>query len=222
MSPAASRGLEQRLSHDVVVVVAALLPELGIGYQGRLPWRLRREMKYFVDVTTGSRNTSALALGSRNAVIMGRRTWESIPLRFRPLKNRLNVVLSRLFDDFLLNSENENIVYSNGLDNAIERLQQLESINRIFIIGGAEVYNLALKNEKVNRVLLTEINSIGGLDHKMDTFLDFGAEEQKKWEKKSTQELRDFVGENVDVAAEDIEENGFRYRYTLWHKKQSK
>ena len=56
-----------------------------------LPWRLKSEMAHF------SRVTKAVASGSEgktNAVIMGRKTWDSIPKKFRPLPGRLNIVLS--------------------------------------------------------------------------------------------------------------------------------
>lgn len=60
----------------------------GIGKNGSLPWKLSKEMKYFAAATT------AAPSGLQNAVIMGRTTWESIPARFRPLKDRVNIVLS--------------------------------------------------------------------------------------------------------------------------------
>jgi dihydrofolate reductase len=62
----------------------------GIGLNGKLPWRLSKEMKYFAAATTVVPSES----GKKNAVIMGRTTWEGIPRKFRPLKERINVVLS--------------------------------------------------------------------------------------------------------------------------------
>ncbi len=62
----------------------------GIGNKGQLPWRLKNEMKFFAKMTTTTKDTS-----KKNAVIMGRKTWESIPEKFRPLKNRFNLILTR-------------------------------------------------------------------------------------------------------------------------------
>ena len=83
------------------LIVAACGKSLGIGLNGELPWRLKSEMKYFAETTSRTIDSNKI-----NAVIMGRKTWESIPLKFRPLKNRLNVVLSRQ-QNYLLDSEVE-------------------------------------------------------------------------------------------------------------------
>jgi dihydrofolate reductase len=76
------------MDHPLTIVVAATRTN-GIGISSRgLPWRLPAEMAYFVRVTSNAPS------GKMNAVVMGRKSWESIPLKFRPLKNRLNVVIS--------------------------------------------------------------------------------------------------------------------------------
>ena len=72
----------------LTLIVAATLTN-GIGKNGTLTWRLPKEMSYFARTTTNAPE------GSINAVIMGRNTWESIPDKFRPLKNRTNLVISR-------------------------------------------------------------------------------------------------------------------------------
>jgi dihydrofolate reductase len=90
-------GLVCKVIYTIVVMTATLIVAAtvtnGIGVveggTARLPWRLSKEMTYF------ARATTAAPVGKQNVVIMGRRTWQSIPLRFRPLKNRLNIVLSR-------------------------------------------------------------------------------------------------------------------------------
>ena len=72
-----------------LTVVVAATQSNGIGQSARLPWRLPKEMAYFAQVTSNAPE------GRANSVIMGRNTWESIPKKFRPLKGRVNIVISR-------------------------------------------------------------------------------------------------------------------------------
>ena len=73
---------------SLTLIVAATKAN-GFGQSGSLPWRLPLEMAYFARVTSHAPD------GVPNAVIMGRKTWESIPKKFKPLKDRVNVVVSR-------------------------------------------------------------------------------------------------------------------------------
>jgi dihydrofolate reductase len=74
---------------EKLTLIVAATKTNGIGKNGQLPWRLPKEMAYFARVTSHAPD------GRTNAVIMGRNTWESIPLQFRPLKKRTNVIISR-------------------------------------------------------------------------------------------------------------------------------
>lgn len=71
-------------------LIAAVDSNFAIGKGNQLPWRLPKEYAHFVNETTRTREP-----GRINAVVMGRRCWESIPEKFRPLRDRVNVVLSR-------------------------------------------------------------------------------------------------------------------------------
>jgi len=73
-----------------VSIVVAVTPDGGIGKDGTLPWRLDTDMAFFRNTTRDTRSETG-----RNAAIMGRRTWKGIPAKFRPLRGRLNVVLTR-------------------------------------------------------------------------------------------------------------------------------
>lgn len=84
-----------------LTVIVAATKSNGIGQSGKLPWRLSKEMAYFARVTSSAPD------GQKNAVIMGRKTWESIPAKFRPLSKRFNIVVSHnrdyeLYVSFLL------------------------------------------------------------------------------------------------------------------------
>jgi len=72
-----------------LTLIVAVTKSNGIGQNARLPWRLPKEMAYFAQVTSNAPD------GRSNALIMGKNTWESIPKKVRPLKNRVNIVISR-------------------------------------------------------------------------------------------------------------------------------
>jgi len=70
--------------------VAACCNSGGIGLKNQLPWKLRKEFQHFMKLTTGNPPE-----GKQNVVLMGRKTWFSIPDKMRPLKDRFNFVMTR-------------------------------------------------------------------------------------------------------------------------------
>lgn len=196
----------------VSLIVAALQPELGIGANGRLPWRLKKEIKYFRDVTSKAKE------GAVNAVIMGRNTWESIPSKFRPLSNRLNIVLSRSYTNIC----QDGVLYYNSVDKVMETFEKAGykygewDINKIFIIGGAQVYNSMIDDGRVDNLLLTNVKYVGEEEKKpvFDTFLDW---DLTQWEKKDVSELKKFVEVEFDEGV--VVENDYEYEYTMWERK---
>ena len=110
-------------------------------------------MKHFKQVTT-----TPPAPGLVNAVIMGRKTWESIPERFRPLTGRTNVVLSRNPDYKC----NDALVVS-SLPEALQLLDDDDKLGEVFVIGGAQVYEQALAlshdgSPVVTKVIYTQVS----------------------------------------------------------------
>lgn len=172
---------------NLTIIVAATKSN-GIGHRGRLPWRLPKEMNYFARVT------------SHGVVIMGRNTWDSIPLKFRPLVNRVNVILSRN----LQLKTNGGSVYSD-LQTA---LAQLKDSNKTFIIGGASLYAEALQLQELKRILLTRIVDP---DFDCDTFMPELGDE---WQQSPHQDLSDWVGFPVPEGIQ--EENGVQYEFQMW------
>lgn len=92
-----ARSQQQQHKQLSLTLIAAMTRANGIGVSGGLPWRLSKEMAHFrraTSVTGEPAASSGAKREQRNAVIMGRKTWESIPGKFRPLKGRINVVIS--------------------------------------------------------------------------------------------------------------------------------
>ena len=128
------------------IVVACDLNR-GIGKDNRLPWRIPGDLKHFKKVTSTSQEENRY-----NAVIMGRKTWESIPPEHRPLPDRYNLVLTR-------NPQYpvpQGVFRSSSLDQALELLAQ-GPVDQVFVIGGAEIYNQAFQHERVGMLYLTEV-----------------------------------------------------------------
>lgn len=115
--------------------MVAATKEMGIGKDGKLPWNLPTDLKFFKDITLTTSDSS-----KKNAVVMGRKTWESIPIKHRPLSGRLNVVLTRSGGFDIANTEN--VVTCSSVDSALDLLAALPyclSIERVFVIGGGDI-----------------------------------------------------------------------------------
>lgn len=139
-------------------IIVAVDKKNGIGKDGKIPWALPSDMKHFKAMTTETSSS-----GKTNAVIMGRKTWESLPEKWRPLPHRLNVVLTQDKNY----SVPSNVVKSQGLDEALRVLDSKEyqkTVDKIFVIGGANVYAQALVHPRCQRVYLTVIDKEFGCD----------------------------------------------------------
>lgn len=129
-----------------VVVVCAFTKckngKMGIGYEGKLPWNVPEDMAHFKKLTTDK------------VVIMGRKTYESIG---KPLKNRVNIVLSR--NKYF---RNDNVVTSHSILDLVTKYEKDKSDKEVYIIGGQEIYKEVLSYTGfVNTVILTEIKRNG-------------------------------------------------------------
>lgn len=216
---------------NLTLIVAATSKKLGIGKNGGLPWRLKAEMQYFARVTTRlpPQYASKPRGEVQNAVIMGRKTWESIPKKFRPLRDRLNVVLSskvsgdgrEMVDGALWVRSLEDALEVLGrttADGSMEDAGGMPQIARAFIIGGAGVYKSALElpNANANKVLLTKVHN----DFECDTFfpvaLDSEEGSKQGWRRTTNKELSEYVGE--DVAEGTIKEGDTEFEYCLFER----
>lgn len=164
-------------SKGISVVAAVSLPNGVIGHKNSLPWRLRGDMEFFKKVTSGE----------KKAVIMGRRTFESIG---RPLKGRVNIVLSR--------QNTENVISKKTLREAVEYCRE-NNLHPV-IIGGASVYAEALKSYDCTLFLTVIFKEYDG-----DTFFPMDLAGAKQKIKNITKE----VGECSDWR-EEGESKGYR------------
>jgi dihydrofolate reductase len=142
---------------------------------------------------------------------MGRKTWESIPPRFRPLKDRTNIVISRT----LLPDSVSGGVLVNSIESAINSVPSEDSERKTFVIGGAQIYKEALQKEQAKRILLTRVLT----DFECDTFFPIQLSEDGKaegWERKSKEELDRWVGEMVPEGVQG--EGGTKYVFEMWER----
>ncbi len=123
----------------IISIIAAVAENRVIGKDNDLVWKLPKDMKYFMDTTSG------------HHVIMGRKNFESLPHKFRPLKNRVNIVVTRQSGYTAPGAVLVNSIQV-GLDYAGENGE-----SEVFIIGGGEIY--AQSMEMVNRMYITEVKA---------------------------------------------------------------
>lgn len=122
------------MSRPEIVLIAAVARNGAIGKENALPWRLKADLTHFKRTTLG------------HPVVMGRKTWESLG---RPLPGRQNVVISR---DPAYVATGATVV-----GDLAAAIAACPDSARIFIIGGAQIYALALP--RADRLMLTEVNA---------------------------------------------------------------
>jgi dihydrofolate reductase len=126
----------------MIIGIAAVDRKGAIGKGGKLPWHYSADMKFFRETTTG------------HAVVMGRKTWLTIG---KPLKNRLNIVLSR---DASIEPQESLLVFSD-IDSALSFSNSLTT--DLFVIGGAQIYEAFLPH--IEKWIITEVPlTVSGAD----------------------------------------------------------
>ena len=177
-------------------LIVATCQDNGIGKDNNLPWRLKSELAYFARLTKTTRDFS-----KQNAVLMGRRTWQSIPARVRPLRNRLNIVLTSQPQTEI--SDSPDVLVCKSFPEALQLVDSLsDKLESCWVIGGSSVYEEAMRNIRLERLYITRILK----DFDCDTFLpDINTD---KWK----------VTEDKDVPTEVQEEAGVEFKYEIYHR----
>lgn len=127
------------MTNSRISIIVAHSKNMAIGKANSLLWRLPDDLKRFKTLTSG------------HPVIMGRKTWESLPEKFRPLPGRTNIVVTR---DASYRAPGA--LVASSIEDAISLAGEFEGSEEIFVIGGAEVYKAALP--LANRLYVTEVD----------------------------------------------------------------
>lgn len=131
-------------------IILAVDNENWIWVNGDLAWQLPEDMKYFKKTTSTTLNTE-----KQNAVIMWRKTWESIPDKYRPFSSRYNCVLSRGYENWTQNSEWAYLF--NSLDACLDHLDKNNDIETNFIIWGSQIFNQVVQDDRLKKAYITRI-----------------------------------------------------------------
>lgn len=133
-----------------------------IGCDNKLIYNIPEDMKHFKDITTGERNN--------NAVIMGYNTWKSIPDKYRPLRNRFNIILTKNHKSEFDNMSNKKDVFAyESFEEALDELNKTD-LDDIFIIGGESIYRQALEICDINFIYITKIKQKSDLKGEISYF----------------------------------------------------
>lgn len=158
----------------------------GIGRGNDLPWpQLPGDLAHF------ERITSAAPEGKRNAILMGRKTWLSVPEKLRPLPRRLNVVITRGTLEVP-----DGVEVAASLDAALAVAEAHPEVAGLFVVGGGEIFRQAFVHPRCGDVYLTRIDG----DFGADTFAPLPPELER-----------------VEILAEH-EEAGVRYSIERWRR----
>ena len=119
-----------------------------IGKNNSLPWpHLKDDLKWLSQVTTAST--------TKNAVIMGRLTWDSLPKQ--PLKDRINIIVSRTLDQSSITATDTFV--ANSFENAL-KVAHSKTNDKVFCLGGAQLYSIAFNHPDCRYIFLSRINCV--------------------------------------------------------------
>ena len=162
-------------------IIVSVDKKRGIGKDGALPWDLNGDFRHFREITAKARSPK-----KKNVVVMGRKTWDSIPPEYRPLPNRMNIVLTRNRSLQLP----EGVIKAGSFEQVMEmanneKLKDL--IETIFVIGGQQVYEEAIQYPECEKLYVTHIHK----EFDCDTF--FPAFEDKFESSRASEESTEGV-----------------------------
>ena len=126
----------------IISLIVAISKNKVIGKNNQLIWKLPKDMKFFMDTTLG------------HTVIMGRKNFESIPEKFRPLKNRTNIIITRN-----KNYTADNCIVVHSIQESLKCMNFRED-EEVFVIGGGEIYRKFMEFDLINKMYITHIDEV--------------------------------------------------------------
>ena len=130
-----------------IAIIVAMDKDRGIGKNNSLMWHLPADMNFFKETTLGQ------------IVVMGRKNYESIPVKFRPLPNRENVILTRN-----KNFKAHGCVVMHSMQECMLAYKGDRTGRTMHIIGGGEIYKIALEADLVDEMYITYVDQSYGAD----------------------------------------------------------
>ena len=157
-------------------IIVAIDAGNGIAKDGGIPWSSKSDQRYFREVTHGR---------GKNAVIMGRNTWSSLPSRYKPLPKRENIVLTTETDKPIISNDNDTPNFMPSLKETIKYCEK-KQIDQMWIIGGEILYKTALNSVNIDSIHITHIDN----DFPCDTFFPivpsyFHLDSETSWAKEN-------------------------------------
>ena len=173
-----------------IMMIAAVDDQMGIARGGKIPWVMREDLRQFLQITRGD-----LQGKEQNAVIMGRKTWDSLPVK--PLPGRSNLVLT--------SHPLSGVAQAASLSEAVSICRQ-KNIPKVFLIGGQRVFNEGLSIAQ--KILLSRIPGDFGCDTFFPPFEESGfIRIQRQW-----------VADAATMQPSGTETHGFwRETYVIQH-----
>lgn len=157
------------------IIIVAIANNNGIGKDNNLLWHLPADMKFFKEQTTG------------NVIITGRKNYESIPEKFRPLPNRTNIVVTR--DK---NYQAPGAIVTHSIEEGIQVAKD-RNAEKCFIIGGGQIYKEAIAKNLVDEMIVTHVKA------ELDADVFFPEIQKDQWEKSLLHSIHSDEKNNFDM-----------------------
>ncbi len=150
---------------EMIAIVVAMTPDRVIGKDGEIPWYIPEDMKHFKELTSG------------HTVLMGRKTFESLPESYTPLPDRNNIVVSTTME------EREGIDVCRSVEQGLEKAESYEG--DLYVIGGESIYEQTL--DVADKMFISVV------DRKVDGDTYFPEFDKSNWMLENEKEFDEFI-----------------------------